>query len=233
MKLLVTNDDGFDAPGIASLANVAGPLGDLVVVAPALPQSGIGHQVTAYDPILVAADDTNRYRVHGTPADCSRIGLREFLPDADWVIAGINNGGNLGVDVYMSGTVAAAREAALLGYRAMAVSHYIVRDRPLDWALTERRITPILKMLLEMDLPQNHFWNVNLPHPTHDRESLPHTFCDVDSGPLDVRFERQGDHYSYSGDYHARPRQSGRDVDVCFDGHIAISKVPLDVTNAR
>ena len=110
MRVLVTNDDGIDAPGIASLANLVADLGKTTVVAPAEPQSGIGHQVTAYDPIRVEQDSDTCYRVHGTPADCSRIGLTEIVPDADWVIAGINHGGNLG-----SGSVRARRLLARLG----------------------------------------------------------------------------------------------------------------------
>ena len=233
MKFLLTNDDGYDAPGLTTLTRMSERLGATVVAAPDAPQSGIGHQVTAYDPIRVDQEAENRYRVHGTPADCSRLGLTHFVPDADWVIAGINNGGNLGADVYISGTVAAAREAALLGYRAMAFSHYIARGRSVDWALTERRMMPILEMLLDHELLPKHFWNINFPHPPHEHPSLGHAFCDVDAGPLSVDYEHNGSHYIYTGNYHERPRQEGRDVDVCFGGKVAISMIPLDITNGE
>ena len=172
MKFLLTNDDGYGAPGLSTLVCLSERLGATVVAAPDRSRSGIGHQVTTYDPIRVDEEAENRYRVHGTPADCSRLGLTHFAPDADWVIAGINNGANLGADVYISGTVAAAREGALLGYRAMAFSHYVARDRSVDWTLTEHRMMPILEMLLSRDLLPNHFWNINFPDPDHPIDAL-------------------------------------------------------------
>ena len=233
MKFLLTNDDGYDAPGLSTLICVSERLGATVVAAPDRSRSGIGHQVTTCDPIRVDEETENRYRVYGTPADCSRLGLTHFVPDADWVIAGINNGANLGADVYISGTVAAAREAALLGYQAMAFSHYIARDRVVDWTLTKHRMMPILEMLLSRDLRPNHFWNINFPDPDHDLPTLGHAFCDVDTGPLSVDFDHIGTHYIYKGNYHKRPRQQGRDVDVCFGGKVAITMIPLEITNPR
>ena len=233
MKFLLTNDDGYDAPGLSALICLSETLGATVVAAPDTSRSGIGHQVTAYDPIRVDEEAENRYRVYGTPADCSRLGLTHFAPDADWVIAGFNNGGNLGADVYISGTVAAAREAALLGYRAMAFSHYVGRDRSVDWVLAKHRMMPILEMLLSRDLLPNHFWNINFPAPIHKLPTLEHTFCDVDSGPLSVDFDHIGTHYVFKGNYHERPRQQGRDVDVCFGGKVAISMIPLDITQRQ
>ena len=111
MKLIVTNDDGIDAEGLQTLVHLASRWGEVVVVAPAEPQSGIGHQLTTDRPIRVDKLTEERYRVWGTPADCSRLALNCLASDGDWVLSGINHGGNLGVDVYESGTVAAAREA--------------------------------------------------------------------------------------------------------------------------
>jgi len=135
VKLILTNDDGIEAPGLNALENALGSLGELVVVAPEYSQSEIGHQVTTKAPIRVRQISLSRYGVSGTPADCARIALTVFHPDADWLIAGINRGGNLGADIYMSGTVAAAREAALLGIKAIAISHYVADNREVDWAL--------------------------------------------------------------------------------------------------
>lgn len=226
--LVLTNDDGIEAPGIRALESVVEGLGTTVVVAPELPQSGVGHQVTTHTPIRVDRLGEGRFRVAGTPADCVRLALTEIAPDAAWVLSGINSSGNLGADVYTSGTVAAAREATLLGCRAAALSHYVARDRPIDWDLAAHRIAPLLERLLKNHLEPGHFWNCNLPHPPGNPTDLAVVFCSLDTRPHGVRYERQGDHYLYVGDYHRRPRQPGRDVDVCLGGSIAVTKIGLE-----
>ncbi len=229
MRLIVTNDDGVDAPGLAALAAVARTAGDVVVVAPSGAQSGVGHALTTDAPIPVARRAEGHYAVDGTPADCARLALAVFAPDAAWLLSGINGGGNLGADVYTSGTVAAAREAALLGRRAIAVSHYVARGRIIDWALAERRLRPVLAVLLARPLDTGHFWSVNLPHPPDDAPMPSIVFCGLDTRPLAVRYRRDGDAFVYTGDYHTRPRQAGRDVDVCMRGDIAVTKVTLEI----
>jgi len=232
LKLILTNDDGIDAHGIKALERVIRNFGQLVVVAPSEPRSGIGHQVTTDAPIMIEPIGSGRYRITGTPVDCVRIALTHLSLDADWVIAGINRGGNLGADVYMSGTVAAAREAAFLGYRSIAVSHYVAKNREVDWDLAAKRVTPLLRSLLHRELPHGHFWNVNLPHPREGRTDIEAVFCPLDTKPHGVRYETNGNHVMYIGEYHSRPRQPGRDVDICFSGNIAVTQIPLDITEA-
>jgi 5'-nucleotidase len=229
MRIIVTNDDGIEAPGLAALTAAVAPLGSALVVAPAGPQSGIGHQVTTEGEIWVDALAAQRWRVEGTPADCARLALTELAPQADWLVSGINQGGNLGADIYTSGTVAAVREAALLGYPAIAVSHYVARGATVDWPLATRRVAPVLADLIARPLDAGHFWSINLPHPASDAEALPVVFCGLDTRPHGVRYRRNGQAYAYVGDYHARPRQPGRDVDVCMGGRIAVTKVTLEI----
>ncbi len=229
MHLIVTNDDGIDAAGLASLRTVASGYGRTVVVAPAAVQSGVGHQVTTRAPIAVEQLTAERYRVGGTPADCARLALTQFAPGAAWLLSGINHGGNLGADVYTSGTVAAAREAALLGHRAIAVSHYVGPGRTVDWPLAERRLASVLSVLFSRPLEPGHFWNVNLPHPPSGADELPIVFCPLDTRPHGVHFRQEADHFFYAGDYHNRPRLAGRDVDVCMSGRIAVTKVTLEI----
>ena len=228
MRFIVTNDDGVEAPGLATLAAVARTAGDVVVVAPTGAQSGVGHALTTDAPIPVAQLAAGRHAVAGTPADCARLALTVLAPDADWLLSGVNSGGNLGADVYTSGTVAAAREAALLGRRAIAVSHYVGRGRRIDWELAARRLRPVLDLLLARPLEAGHFWNVNLPHPVDDATPRV-TFCGLDTRPLAVHYRRDGETFVYTGDYHTRPRQAGRDVDVCMSGDIAVTKVTLEI----
>lgn len=229
LQFAVTNDDGIDAPGIATLVRAASELAEVVVVAPATAQSGVGHQLTTEGALHTRALGERRFRVDGKPADCARLALTHFAPHAAWLLSGVNHGANLGSDVYTSGTVAAAREAALLGCRAMAISQYVGRGRELDWDLTARRLAPVLRMLLARDLMPGRFWNVNLPHPPGDAVELSVVFCRLDTRAHGVRFRREGDVFVYAGDYHARPRQAGRDVDICMGGRIAVTEVTLEI----
>ncbi|MBX5494925.1 MAG: 5'/3'-nucleotidase SurE [Bryobacteraceae bacterium] len=225
MKIVVTNDDGIDAQGLATLAEVCRGFGETVIVAPGEPHSALGHRVTTGVPIPVAQQSPSAYRVDGTPADCSRLALTCLTPDADWVISGINHGGNLGADVYMSGTVAAAREAALLGRRAIAISHYIARGGEVDWAAAAVNASRVLRMLLERELPSGFYWNVNLPY-CAEAEDI--SFCPLDPSPLHVRYRKEGSVFIYEGDYHGRERRSGSDVDLCFQGRITVTAIPLE-----
>src|SRR5579884_3695584 len=148
MKLLLTNDDGIDAPGLQALADAAGPLGDPVVAAPVGALSGCSHRVTTHGPIRVQERGRGRYAVEGTPADCVRVALHDLARDAGWVLAGINQGGNLGADVWHSGTVAAVREAVLHGWPGIAVSQYHKKGWPIDWQCAASWVVQVLRRLL-------------------------------------------------------------------------------------
>ena len=226
MKIILTNDDGFDAPGLKTLADCVRDAGDLTIVAPAEAQSGVGHRVTVRTPIRVQELESGIYRIEGTPADCSRIALKHLATDADLLIAGINPGANLGSDVYNSGTVAAAREAAILGFRAIAISQYIAKDQQIDWDITGQHARPVLNMLLNRQLPEAHFWNVNLPHPLSKGTKPAFQFCRLDIHPHRYEYVKNGDEYTYNGSIHERPRDPGTDVAVCFDeGKVAITQI--------
>jgi 5'-nucleotidase len=231
VKIILTNDDGIDAPGLQILNRCVQDVGDVIIVAPAEPQSGIGHRVSVRVPIGVQELQTGVYRVEGTPADCSRIALKHLVPDADYLIAGINPGANLGSDVYNSGTVAAAREASILGCRSIAISQYIARDEQIDWDATGYQAEPVLKMLISRKLSDAHFWNVNLPHPLHKGAEQAFKFCGLDTNPHKYEYTKNGDEYSYHGSIHERPRDPGTDVAVCFDeGKISITQIAVGTT---
>jgi 5'-nucleotidase len=158
-----------------------------------------------------------------------RVGLLWKETDVDWVLSGINDGGNLGVDTYMSGTVGAAREATLLGKRAIALSQYRRRSQPFEWSWAVRFVEQLLPQLLRRPLPARSFWNVNLPHePDYSAATPEIVFCPPDSHPLPVSYELIDGALHYRSDYHARKRKLGSDVDVCFSGRIAVSLIPLE-----
>jgi 5'-nucleotidase len=227
MRLLLSNDDGIDAPGLAALDGLARQLGEVVTVAPVSPCSSCGHQVTTTHPIRAHQHAPDRFSVEGWPADCVRVGLCGLELEVDWVLAGINAGGNLGADVHVSGTVAAVREAALLGRPGIALSQYRRRGRDIDWDRSARWALAVVRALLEQGCPPGAFWNVNLPHLAPADPDPEVVYCPLDSQPLPVRFRRDGNTFVYAGDYHARPRDPDADVAVCFAGAVAVSLLRL------
>ena len=230
MKLLLTNDDGIEAPGLEALRQVADGLGEILVAAPREPASGISHATTTDSPIRVNAHHLKRYSVQGTPADCVRVALHRHESGFDCVLAGINDGANLGVDVYHSGTAAAVREAAIHGLKAIAVSHY--HNRPLeqaDWRRAVLWTRPLIEDLLAQPSLPGQFWNVNLPMPGDTEDPPEVVYCALDPSPLPLSFREENELLHYNGRYSLRPRREDHDVDVCFGGKIAVTA--LQVTN--
>ena len=227
MQFLLTNDDGIDAPGLDALLTAVRGLGDPVVVAPAGPQSGCSHTVTTGRAVRVEPRGAGRFAVHGTPADCSRVGLMQLAPGAKWVLSGINHGGNLGADVHYSGTVAAVREAVLHGWPGIAVSHYKRKHLDYDWPRTATWVTRVLADLLAEPPEPGVFWNVNVPHLGPGEPDPDVVYCPMDPNPLPLSYRHEEEGLHYDGDYHNRRRTPGADVDVCFGGRIAVTKVRL------
>lgn len=232
MRILITNDDGIAADGLESLLAAAAEAfasrcPRLFVVAPADPHSGCGHRVTTDRPLAVATVAPDRHAVAGTPADCVRVALAGLVDGVDLVLSGVNAGGNLGVDIHHSGTVAAAREAAFHGLPAVAVSHYRRRGLAIDWAVAARRTAGILPRLLAgPPLGAGEFWNINLPHPEPAPEIPPLVVeCPVDPSPMHLAYRLAAEGWRYEADYHGRPRRAGHDVAECFGGAITISRV--------
>jgi 5'-nucleotidase len=228
MKLLITNDDGIDAAGLEALAQAARTMGEPWLVAPAAPQSGVSHAVTWQEGVRIEARGEQRYAIHGTPADCTRLGLLHLVPEAKWVLSGINHGANLGADVYYSGTVAAVREAVLHGWPGVAVSYYRKAGVEFDWARATKWITPILGDLLGKPSKPGHFYNVNLPALLAVEESPEVVWCPLDPNPLPLNYRHEeASGLYYAGDYNLRDRTPGADVDICFGGRISITSVKL------
>jgi 5'-nucleotidase len=229
MRFLLTNDDGIDAPGLQALADAAATRGRIVTVAPCSHLSGCGHRVTTGSPIRLTTRGEERWAIDGTPADCVRVALARLAPDVDWVLSGLNEGGNLGADVYHSGTVAAAREAALHGRRSIAFSQYRKRGYALDWPRMVSWMQRVLSDLLHRPIEPGMFWNVNLPHLRPEEPEPKTVFCPLEGGPLPLGFRDEEDCLHYCGNYHERQRRPGSDVDVCFAGDIAITELVVAV----
>jgi 5'-nucleotidase len=258
--LVLTNDDGIDAPGIRTLYEAItgldlplGFLGDrpapngqnpstqnIVLVAPDRQYSGCGHQVTSYHPIGIQRRSDAEFAISGTPADCVRVAYGHLASGdkpIELVLSGINAGGNLGIDNYISGTVAAVREATMLGIPAIALSHYRHKGREFDWQKAAKLTGQVLNELLQKPFEPGTFWNVNLPHPMPNAPEPELVYCDSDicSLPIEfkVSFEQHDQHDRISeyvtnvGAYENRDRTPGRDIDVCFGGNVAITKIRI------
>jgi 5'-nucleotidase len=225
MTIILTNDDGIDAPGIRALQQAV--KSNHLIFAPQAQLSGCGHQVTTQQPIQLEYRQKNEYAVSGTPADCTRIALNQVTSGIEWVLSGINAGGNLGTDVYISGTVAAVREAAIHGIPGIAISHWIKRPLVIDWEVATRWTIRVLDTLFALPLPVASFWNVNLPHLEPNSPEPEIVFCKPSIDPLPVNFRVDRDLYYYYGEYAKRDRTSGTDVDVCFSGNIAVTLINL------
>ena len=168
-SILVTNDDGYDAPGILALAEAMRALGDVQVSAPATNQSGSGHAITLFKDIpyrrCSIGSDIPALAVGGSPADCiavAMLGLLDHKPDI--VVSGINRGANMGQDLTYSGTVTAALEAAIHGLPALAMSLAVPRaDRVEDYQVAAKIATQIAGKVLEEGLPPLTILSVNVP----------------------------------------------------------------------
>ena len=226
MKFLITNDDGIGAPGLDLLVRVFSELGDVTVIAPEEELSGCGHRVTTGSPIHVQNVGQD-YKVSGTPADCVRLGLLELATDTDWVISGVNPGGNLGVDVYMSGTVAAAREAAYFGKPAVAFSRYRNSRDPVAWPALANPVRRVFDSLCKTPKEPGVFWNVNLPDRNEYSSEIEIVSCPLESAHLQFFYENVDGLFQFRGDYQNRPRQPGTDVDICFSGNIAVTHLSI------
>lgn len=230
-RVLITNDDGIDAPGIDALTKLAERhFGEVWVVAPKDQASQIGHRVTTDTPIEIEKRGERRFAVNGSPADCTRIGFHLLGDKPDWVWSGINHGGNLGRhDYYISGTLAAAREAAFFGVPSLGASHYMKKGLDLDWQTAASRVEQAFQKIRDEKTSHGIFWNINLPHLEAGETEPEVVFCDPEREPLDVcfDFDEEGQKLIYRGSYHERARGKGSDVDICFGGNIAISRLEI------
>ena len=164
-RVLLTNDDGIEAPGLALLEKVIAPLvRELWVIAPRYEQSATSHALTIHSPLRVHHLGDRRKAVSGTPTDATLLALRHVMPEApDLVISGVNRGGNIGGDVLYSGTVGAAMEAALCGVHAIAFSLNMVPRGTPRWATAEAHLVPVLQQFLTTEWRHDVIVNVNFP----------------------------------------------------------------------
>jgi 5'-nucleotidase len=237
MKIIVTNDDGVQAPGILALASALRRIGDVQVIGPALNQSATGHKKTLFQDIPVnevaLADGTPALAVSGSPADCialAALGMVDWPPDI--VVSGINRGPNMGQDITYSGTVTAALEAAIQGVPAVAVSLAAGTATHIEEYEEAARIAVIVtQKVLEKHLPSMTILNLNVP------------FLAPVKG---IRLTRQGvriyqDELSVNGSIYkivgpepgGQFEEEGTDIWAVHNGYASITPIHLDLTAHR
>lgn len=236
MHFLLTNDDGVEAPGLAALAEAVrlfSPDATFTIIAPVEEQSQCGHWITTYEPLALQKRAEHIYSVSGSPADCVRVALFYLGLKPDFVLSGINPGGNMGQDLPISGTMAAAREAVYHGIPALAFSHYLVRDRKLDWDRASRWTAKIIEKLISAPQHKGQFLSVNLPHlPENEHELPPLIDTKPAPSPLPVSYtceksEGETQWLTYGGRYSDRARDQGSDVDACFGGNVSVCRLQI------
>jgi 5'-nucleotidase len=169
MRILLTNDDGIHAEGLAVLERIARQISDDVwVVAPETDQSGYAHSLSLSEPLRVRKVAEKHFAVRGTPTDCVIMGVRSILPEPpDLILSGVNSGSNIADDVTYSGTVAGAMEGTLIGIRSIAISqsyHFHDEGRVVPWQTAEALGPELLARLIATDLPKDVFLNLNFPN---------------------------------------------------------------------
>ena len=231
MRILISNDDGIYSPGLLALAEVASRFGDVRLVAPDVEQSSMSHAITASRPLsyrrtpLKAFD---AYRVNGTPADCVALGAYNW-EKVDVVLSGINLGPNLGNSIWHSGTLAAAKQAALLGLRGIAFSTPVNEDLP-DFA----RLAPYVVRVLEILLAEPTFKLVNVNLPPQPRGlRWTRQSCRQYDGRVVPGTDPLGRAHFWFTVKPIQETEAGTDRRAVDEGYVSITPLRLDLTNEK
>ncbi|MDD3248962.1 MAG: 5'/3'-nucleotidase SurE [Smithellaceae bacterium] len=237
MRILLTNDDGIYARGLAALYEELSKEADCLIVAPEIEQSAVGHAITLSRPLMVrrAARGGGHlgYAVCGTPADCVKIGIRELAGSRpDMVVSGINRGANCGNNLIYSGTVSAATEAAMMGVTSMAVS--LDTHREADFSFAARVARQMVRLLAANTLFTGGAFNVNVPSlPPEQIRGV--AVVRQGKGRTIETFERRVDprdniYYWMSGEKAAGAQSIETDVGALAAGYVTITPIRYDLT---
>ena len=239
MKILLTNDDGYNAPGIQILYKMLRSHHEVILIAPDREKSAVSHGITLNEPIKInkiqLGGGGKGYAVTGTPADCIKLGLFKFFTTPpDLVISGINPGCNIGVDINYSGTVAAAREAALNGILGMAVS--IKLGKEMDFQGMSRFIAGLVNKVCNNGLPSGTFLNINAPGISLDEVrgvKITRQASDNLSKQFDKRIDPKNRPYYWYGSIDHVDGDSDTDVYALSQKHISITPIQCDITDYK
>ncbi len=241
MRILVTNDDGINAPGIDVCARIASEFSDDVwVVGPETDQSGVAHSLSLSDPLRLRQIGPRRFAVKGTPTDCVILAVRQLMSDnpPDLVLSGVNRGQNVAEDVSYSGTVAGAIEGTILGIPSIAFSqaiNFASRANP-SYDASEAHGARVVRMLLEEGIPAGIVMNVNFPDCAPDAVkgivATSQGKRDQQIMRIDPRYDGRGIPYYWIAFDRARPETApGSDLRAIEEGRISVTPLRLDMTD--
>jgi 5'-nucleotidase len=237
-RILISNDDGIDAPGIRILEKAARKLcRDVWVVAPETEQSAVAHGLTIRRPLRIRRIDERRFAVDGTPTDAVLLAIGHILKDRrpTLCLSGVNRGANLGDDVTYSGTVAAAMEATLLGVPAIAFSQVFTQRDEVHWETAERFVPKVTRALARLGWGENVLMNVNLPDCPPDKVRGIRPAAQGRHKIGDELIENQdprGQRYFWIGAMRqSEPDRPGTDLHATNAGWIAVTPLHLDLTH--
>ena len=242
MRILLTNDDGVNAPGLRVLERIAREFSDDIwIVAPADENSGAGHSLTLSKPVRIREHGHQHYSVTGTPTDSVMIALGVLMKDAKpaIILSGVNRGANLGDDITYSGTVSAAMEGALAGVRSIAMSQVYGREGMGDsvpFSAAEVWGAKVVAPLLETPFEPRTLVNINFPAIAPEAvkgiQVVRQGFHDYSRGSIVKGTDPRGYDYYWFG-LHGVEHTSGHDTDleVVEDGYIAVTPLQLDLTH--
>jgi 5'-nucleotidase len=242
MRILISNDDGIDAPGLATLQKIAAQLSDDVwTVAPETNKSGAGHSLSLNEPIRMRQVNERSFAVRGTPTDCVIMGVRHVLVDKrpDLILSGVNRGGNLAEDVTYSGTIACAFEGTLIGIRSIALSQaysFETREHP-RFETAEAHGAKVIDTLLGLDWPTGVLMNVNFPDKAPDEVTSTLITTqgrrDADLLAIDKRTDTWGTPYYWLAyDRRRSTTTEGTDLWAIYNGSISITPLFMNLTHA-
>lgn len=240
MRILITNDDGINAPGLVALERIALKLSDDVwICAPEYEQSGASRALTLAEPVRVRSIGERRFSTTGTPTDCVMLAIHELVPGPkpDLVLSGVNRGANLAEDVTMSGTVAGAIEAMALGVPGVALSQMGGYESDPDYFAPAEAFAPaILKRLVEAGWPADVVMNLNFPNLPVDRiervEVTRQGFRDVHIRHAEKRTDLRGREYYWIGFRQERSKPAeGTDLRALYEGRISVTPLHIDLTH--
>jgi 5'-nucleotidase len=238
LKILVTNDDGIEAPGIQVLAEALREIGEITIVAPLKEQSGVGHGITMQIPLRVIKYNKNGeffgYAVNGTPADCVKIGVRNIMKDTpDLVVSGINHGSNTAINIIYSGTVSAAREASIMDIPSIAIS--LTNHTGTDFRYAGKVARMLAKKMIGKDLPTGTLLNVNVPDVPEDQIK---GICLTSQGKskwddnYEQRVDPNGrDYYWLTGSLTVLDTEINTDQAAIKNNYVSISPIHFDLTD--
>ena len=238
MRILLTNDDGIHAPGMAVLEAVAAQLSDDVwVCAPAEEQSGAGHSLTLHMPVRLREHGNQRFSVTGTPTDAVNLALRKLFPDRkpDLVLSGVNGGENLGDDITYSGTISAAMESALADIPSIALSQTF-RDNRRDFGAAEGWAAKVIRPLLDLHLARRTLVNINFPALAADEVKgirvVRQGFHEYERGSLVEGADPRGRPYFWFGlEDIEHTLDHGTDLEAVSEGYVSVTPLQLDLTH--